>query len=261
MCTLIALDRTVPGAPLVVAANRDEYFDRAASGPQLQQTPGGPILAPLDLRAGGTWLGLNPHGVFAAVTNRRSVFVDSDRRSRGQLVLDALAGRTAREGAKRIAEAPEAAFNPFNFFIADTESAFVVTYEDRASVCELEPGVHMVGNGEPDDRNDPKAARILEQAEKSAMRGRDFVLDELAMTCAEHDCGGGPLGDTCVHTPSYGTRSSLLMVLGAGQGDDRLLYADGAPCRTPYQDFTALLPELTQMADYEAGENSARSAI
>ena len=80
----------------------------APSGPQLQQTAGGPILAPIDLRAGGTWLGLNADGVFAAVTNRRSVFVDSDRRSRGDLVLDALAGHSAREGARRIEEAPEA---------------------------------------------------------------------------------------------------------------------------------------------------------
>ena len=70
MCTLIALHRCVPGLPLVIAANRDEFFERPASGPALRDTATGPIIAPVDRRAGGTWLGLNPAGVFAAVTNR-----------------------------------------------------------------------------------------------------------------------------------------------------------------------------------------------
>lgn len=261
MCTLIALHRAVIGAPLVLAANRDEYFDREAVGPRVEQTPEGPVLAPRDLRAGGTWLGLNALGVFAAVTNRRSDLSDPDRLSRGLLVPEALASRSAREGALAIARAPEAAYNAFNFFIADGDSAFVITYEDRPSLRELEPGVHMVGNVDPDDRSEPKVARILEQAEKAVQRGRHHVLDELSAMCREHDCGAGPLADTCVHTATYGTRSSCLLLLAAERRDDRFLYADGAPCGTAYQDFTFLLPELTTMASYAVGEKPARSVL
>ena len=261
MCTLIALHRAVIGAPLVVAANRDEYFDREAQAPRVEPAPGGAILAPKDLRAGGTWLGINASGVFAAVTNRRGGRNETDRRSRGFLVTEALGHKSAREGALAISEAPESSYNAFNFFIADGRSAFIVTYDERPTLREVEPGVHVVGNVEPDDRTDPKVARLFEQAEKAALSGRHRVLDELATICREHDCGEGTLGDTCVHTARYGTRSSCLLRQSQDRSEDRFLYADGAPCGVAYEDFTSLLPELTATASYAAGEKSARSAI
>jgi uncharacterized protein with NRDE domain len=81
MCTLIVLHRCVPGTPLVVAANRDEFLDRPAEGPALRMRSAGSIVSPLDLEAGGTWLGLNEHGVFAGLTNLRPTLdrIRSDR--------------------------------------------------------------------------------------------------------------------------------------------------------------------------------------
>ncbi len=77
MCTLIVLHRCVAGRPLVVAANRDEFFDRPAEEMALRTSRTGPILSPLDLEAGGTWLGLNQRGVFAGLTNLRPVASES----------------------------------------------------------------------------------------------------------------------------------------------------------------------------------------
>ena len=85
MCTLIAIHRRIPGAPLVVAANRDEFLDRPTEGPAVRDGDPAPVLAPRDVRAGGTWLGLGAHGVFAAVTkspsgqNYEANAADSDR--------------------------------------------------------------------------------------------------------------------------------------------------------------------------------------
>ena len=105
MCTLIVLHRCVPGSPLVIAANRDEYLDRPATPPALREDLGaGRVAAPVDERAGGTWLGLNAAGLFAAITNRPTRRPDPTRRSRGLLVLDALA-----EGDEAAAPAAEAA--------------------------------------------------------------------------------------------------------------------------------------------------------
>ena len=97
MCTLIVLHGCLPEIPLAVGANRDEFYGRPAEGPALRNLEFSAIVAPLDIRAGGTWLGLNEHGLFAAVTNRpmQEQASDPQRRSRGLLVLDALRERSA----------------------------------------------------------------------------------------------------------------------------------------------------------------------
>ena len=72
MCTLILLDRVVPEFPVVVAANRDEFYARPAA-PPARFVPGDgklAFVAPQDLEAGGTWMGLNSNSVFVGLTNR-----------------------------------------------------------------------------------------------------------------------------------------------------------------------------------------------
>jgi len=130
MCTLIALHRCIADAPLVVAANRDEFHGRPTEGPALREASIS-VVAPRDLHAGGTWLGINASGLFAAVTNRRCETPDARRRSRGWLVMEALEEPTAERAVERFRNLPEAAYNPFNLFMADGESAHLVTYADR----------------------------------------------------------------------------------------------------------------------------------
>jgi uncharacterized protein with NRDE domain len=87
MCVLALMVGRDPAVPLVVAANRDEFRDRPAS-PPVEIEPG--IVAGRDLRAGGTWLGVNRHGLFVAVTNRRVPARTEACVSRGLLALEAL---------------------------------------------------------------------------------------------------------------------------------------------------------------------------
>ena len=70
MCTLIVFHHCFADAEFVIAANRDEYLDRPAEPPALRFWHGRSVLAPRDVRAGGTWLGTNDAGVFAGITNR-----------------------------------------------------------------------------------------------------------------------------------------------------------------------------------------------
>jgi uncharacterized protein with NRDE domain len=246
MCTLIALHRCVPGAPLVVAANRDEYHARPAEGPALRETPGGPVVAPRDLRAGGTWLGLNRHGSFAALTNRPTACADPMRRSRGLLVLDALAPAKASEAADRLSTLPAGAYNPFNLLVADAENAFVAVYEESVRVEALEPGVHVIGNADPDDRRNPKIDRLLGRSQRALASGPERLLAELADVCRGHEGGESPLSHACIHVSErgYGTRSSTLLWLGEPGTASEWHFADGPPCRTAYQDRSSLLREL-----------------
>jgi uncharacterized protein with NRDE domain len=247
MCTLIALHRCVPGAPLVVAANRDEYHARLAEGPALRRTPSGPVAAPRDLRAGGTWLGLNRHGGFAALTNRPTACADPTRRSRGLLVIDALASAKASEAADWLSTLPAGAYNPFNLLVADAENAFVAVYEESVRVQALEPGVHVIGNADPDDRRNPKVDRLLARSQRALAAGPERLLAELADICRGHEGSEGPLSHACIHLGperGYGTRSSTLLWLGEPGARSEWHFADGPPCHTEYEDCSSLLHEL-----------------
>lgn len=248
----------------MIAANRDEYLDRPAEGPALRSGPAGSILSPRDLREGGTWLGVGSAGLFAGITNRPCAVPDLQRRSRGLLVQDALAAPDAATAAAALERIPAGAYNPFNLLVADGREAFVAVYQEEVKVRALQPGVHVIGNADPNDRDVPKVARLLIEAGRAAEVDADAVLDALAQVCRQHRGSANPLEDTCIHTDSprgaYGTRSSALLSYDAPARPTRLMFADGPPCRTDYEDFTPLLCELqTEMESRR--ENDARSTL
>jgi len=72
MCLLVLAWQAHPRYRLVVAANRDEYHERAAAALGKWPEPPG-ILAGRDLRARGTWLGVDPARRFGVVTNFREL--------------------------------------------------------------------------------------------------------------------------------------------------------------------------------------------
>lgn len=175
MCTLIVLHRCVAGRPLVVAANRDEFLARPAEDFAIRESRTGPILSPLDLEAGGTWVGLSRRGVFAGLTNLRPLFstpggvedtaagesggegetgvaqaAGAGLKSRGDVVMMALEAESAVDAMRSIRNLERDAYNPFQLLIADGQDAFLVVYRDRPRVVELEPGPHVVGNVEDD---------------------------------------------------------------------------------------------------------------
>ncbi len=244
----------------MVAANRDEFFDRPSEAPALRRSGPRTILAPRDARAGGTWLGVNDAGVFAAVTNRRCANPDPERRSRGLVVMDALREPSAWQAASALAGAAAASYNPFNLFVSDGRRAFAVLYEQTPKLVELAPGAHVIGSVDPNSSVSPKVKRLLWRAEQVAGAPTDEVLDQLARICRGHDGSGDPLDDACVHTPTYGTRSSLLLRLARRPSERFLGYADGPPCTTAYDDLTPLLHELDRATGIGVGSATTRNA-
>ena len=245
----------------MIAANRDEFLERPSEGPALRATPHGVIAAPRDVRAGGTWLGLNGAGVFVAVTNRRCAEPDPGRRSRGLLVVDALRWSSAGEAAERleIENLKPRAYNPFNLLVADSESCLLITYDDAPQLIGLPPGAHVIGNTDPAAPRSPKLAALDREAERAAGAAPDRVLRELAGICRSHGGNGDVLDDACVHAGDYGTRSSTLLQLADTQDDSVFRYADGAPCCTKYDDFTPLLSDLRRESGYAQGATVTRT--
>lgn len=145
MCLILVAWRAHPDYPLVVAANRDEFFARpAAEAGWWHDAPS--VFAGRDLEAGGTWLGLGRDGRFAGLTNFRDPQRNRDGTpSRGALVADFLRGResTAEALARLQFEGPR--YNAFNLLVSDGDSLGI--YESASGSARLlEPGLHALSN-------------------------------------------------------------------------------------------------------------------
>jgi len=247
--------------PLVVAANRDERYDRPARAPSVLDVDapdGGSarrVVAPIDREAGGTWIGYNDAGVVVALTNRwlpGGAAPDEGARSRGLLVRDALA-RPSAEAAIRYVERELVgrAYEGFYLLAADDGAALLVENDGGPRIHRLAPGVHVVMNvGFDANYRLPDEERLHEPARRQAESGRrlferlrpepgeraDAWRDRAAGALGDHDVG------VCIHDAGpgggFGTRSSsLITVDGAGRGT--YLFADGPPCETPYEPVDA----------------------
>ena len=96
MCLIVLAWRPGHAQPLLVAANRDEFYARPSQ--PLAEWPDRPgLIAGRDLQAGGTWLGVGPGGRFAALTNIRAPGQALGSRSRGELPLAFLSGQSSIE--------------------------------------------------------------------------------------------------------------------------------------------------------------------
>jgi hypothetical protein len=121
------------------------------------------IVAGLDELAGGTWMGLSDTGVVACILNRHGALGPAPgKRSRGELVLDALDHPNAADAAEALAELDPLAYRPFNLVIADNRDAYWLTL--RASVAGAWVDTKKIPDGlsmfTAFDRNDPADARI-----------------------------------------------------------------------------------------------------
>jgi len=145
MCLILFAHRVVPGAPLIVAANRDERFNRRAA-PAAIWDDHPEILAGRDLTGGGTWLGVTTRGRFAALTNFRNPATHrADAPSRGELVKAFLLGQMSARGYVEDIKRKAVPYNGFCLLAGDGNELFF--YSNRAQApIQVEPGVHGVPN-------------------------------------------------------------------------------------------------------------------
>lgn len=240
MCTLLVAIRLYAGLPLVVAANRDERLDRPAAPPAPRRFGGRRAFAPLDLEAGGTWMGLNEAGLFVALTNRfvpgpTPGHISRQRRSRGLIVADALAAGGRAEALAATRRHGGRAHNPFHLVVASTEGASLLWGDgDALHEAELEPGLHVLTErsfgAAPSGREDALSAARSRLAEG----GPEALRSALALHRDE------PFDSTCVHAPSanYGTRSATWVTVDE-HGTIDFRFADGPSCVTQWQDLSA----------------------
>lgn len=261
MCTIVLLRGIVPEIPLVVAANRDEFYRRAAAGPAvLSSAP--TVVAGRDLESGGSWLGVCASGLFVGVTNQRTFAAPvPGRRSRGELVIGALRQATFHGARRYVQSLDPARYNPFNLIYGDAERVEVAYGRPDRHRPAIEPvgsGVVVLCNDRIGSPDFPKAERAAELARGiHGTSWREWVV-ALRTLLADHqrpaaaDLAPPPpdsvlsaallreLQAICIHTLVYGTRSATLLALEPGQVT-HYEYADGPPCSAVFVDQTPLL--------------------
>lgn len=253
MCTIAILLEVVPGAPLVIAANRDEIYARPTLPPARFASG---VVGGVDVISGGTWLAVTRDGGFAAVTNQRVLApAPAGVRSRGLAVLELAA---ADDRARYVAALDPADYASMNLVWGDARGAHVAYLRregsaatgGRAEIEALAPGIHVLCNDRLGAPGFPRGERLHDAIARAPHVWPDIV-PALQAALADHThapAAPSPLPAalahaltaTCIHSPSYGTRSSTIFAAGPG-GALAYLHADGPPCTAPFVDHLELL--------------------
>jgi uncharacterized protein with NRDE domain len=244
MCTFAFYFQVFSHYPIVAAANRDESLTRPSAPPlRLWGTPW--IYGGQDLLAGGTWLGINEHGMIAALLNRHTgAATDPSRRSRGLLCLDALKYTSVADALSYLTSQSTQQYNPFNLLIADRTSAYVLYAEEKGfDVLSLAPGFHLLTNRNVNDQQCPRIARSLHGFSQVSTTVSSSVVDagkiftHLQPLLARHAADLDPRASVCIHLDGYGTCSSTLLAYSKAEECYKYAFAPGFPCRHTYSEL------------------------
>ncbi|MEF8733801.1 MAG: NRDE family protein [Candidatus Accumulibacter meliphilus] len=223
MCLILIAWQAHPDYPLVVAANRDEFFARPAAAaafwPEAPQ-----VLAGRDLEAGGSWLGISRAQRFAALTNyREGGRVASNARSRGALVADFLSGDTRPSAYLAQVAARAVDYNGFNLFVADGQCLAYYANRGDSPPRLLSPGIYGLSNHLLDTPWPKLATAKASFAEALAELPKhaaffDLLADQEIVADSHLPETGVPLAwerilsSIFVRSEDYGTRASTLLV-------------------------------------------------
>ena len=224
MCLIFLSFRQHPTYDLVIAANRDEFYQRkTAPAAFWQDHPH--ILGGRDLEAGGTWMGLTTKGHFSMLTNYRDPFhINPSAPSRGHLVSKYLEEMPAPASYLAGIEKSGNHYNGFNL-VAGTPSE-IWYYSNYGRPAEkLEPGFyglsnHLLNSPWPKIvRGKERIAPVLQQRRIQPEELFELLYDETRAQDQElPDTGIGlererALSSMFIKTQGYGSRSSTVVLI------------------------------------------------
>ena len=224
MCLIVFGYDVHPVYKLILAGNRDEFYKRPAVKAYFwDDMP--EILGGRDSKAGGTWLGINRSGQFAAITNYRDIpRHDPDAKSRGHIITGYLNGTKSWSDYLEYLHQNNEKYNGYNLIAGDMDGmGHYSNYGNQVNV--ISPGVHGISNallntpwfkvdkaknqfkhllnsGSVDDESLFSLLTDSEQAAKS----------ELPQTGLEPEMEKA-VSSIFIKTPDYGSRCSNLLYL------------------------------------------------
>ncbi len=222
MCLILFAWRKHADYPLVAIANRDEFYARPTRDAHWWDDAD--ILAGRDLEAGGTWLGLNRRGRFAAVTNvREPGGMKPGKKTRGDLTRNYLAGGDGAEAYLQQLAADDRDYAGFNLLLGDAQGLWY--YSNREHVIRpVESGVYGISNGAFDE---PWPKLSSGKEELKAMLGGEIYAAELMEILTDHRIAEDHelpqtgisldiermLSSRFIRSPEYGTRACTVLTI------------------------------------------------
>lgn len=232
MCLVIVAFQCCSELPLVVAANRDEYYARGTE-PAAFWLDQPQLLAGRDLVQGGTWMGLTRQGRFAAITNYRDpARTEPAPRSRGELPLAFLGGSQGCADFLHSIAGKAAEYAGFNLLVGVPGELW---YLSNGSVARLRPrrlasGIYGLSNASLDTPW-PKVQLGKRRLRELLARTETPTHDELLAVVGDRKLAnssdlaqlglGEPMDQLLsaqfITAPRYGTRSSTSVWLDASR--------------------------------------------
>jgi uncharacterized protein with NRDE domain len=223
MCLIVFAWRPGHAQPLIVAANRDEFYARPSL--PLAQWPEAPhVHAGRDLEAGGTWLGVGANGRFAALTNIRDPHQPPARKSRGELVARFLTGDMSIDDYLADVVGRSLEYAGFNLLVGNANELWHFNARKTEAVM-LPPGVYGLSNAGLDTPW-PKLLKaraaleeVLDDPQPQALLA--LLNDPQTAPFADlPDTGVGLATETLlssvfIASPTYGTRASTALIVQA----------------------------------------------
>ncbi|TKK36070.1 hypothetical protein PspCFBP13528_02125 [Pseudomonas sp. CFBP13528] len=223
MCLIVFAWRPGHAQPLIVAANRDEFYARPSL--PLAQWPDEPrVYAGRDQEAGGTWLGVNADGRFAALTNIRDPHQPPSRKSRGELAARFLSGSLPIDDYLADVNGRSIEYAGFNLLVGTPDELWHYN-ANEAEPTRLKAGVYGLSNAGLDTpwpkllKARAALADILDNPQPQALL--EILSDPQTAPFAElPDTGVGLateslLSSVFIASPSYGTRASTALIVNA----------------------------------------------
>ena len=225
MCLILFAYRVHPSYNLILAANRDEFYERPSSPADFwEDVP--QVLAGRDLKEGGTWMGINRKGRFAAITNYRDpASWQNNAPSRGELISSYLRGNQNHDDYLDKISRDAQLYNGYNLIIGDRHELFA--YSNRGEKQKLNPGIyglsnHLLNTSWPKVSRGKKLLKATLDKKGAELEGALFALladCKLPPDNKLPDTGIGQewervLSSIFIASPIYGTRSSTILLIG-----------------------------------------------
>lgn len=218
-----------PNYKLIVAANRDEFYDRPTAPADFWEDHL-ELVAGRDLLHLGTWLGVTKSGRFAALTNYRDpAEFGVKKQSRGDIVKEFLVGEHSPVEFLERLQVKKDDYAGFNVIVGDADTLFYYSNK-QDEIKKIAAGTYSLSNHY---LNTP-----WPKVTKGKSRLRDYVVQhetietdrlfnllndgEVASDELLPDTGVGielerQLSPLFIKTPNYGTRSSTVLLIDRQQ--------------------------------------------